>query len=511
MSTKHSAVLPAQPLARPAALALLLALGLALCPGTANAQSPTSTARWSASSLRVDWKIGDWGSACGPRPSGGGAPSGIATITPAGGELQFRDAARNYSTKDCWEQFPGLTRISHVRTGNSWKNVCQTPPGDPRQAKIVTTVTAAKNQIQLDETGQYQFVLKGQNCTASVRRTRVYNLLEGATAAPSAAAAPSASASVARAPEPVQAKPCAKPGPAERLEVRPSRKLMRPGERFTFRAVVVDAAGCALGVTPTWRVVTGTDAVRVVNAGHVVVSPSAVDSEARLQASVGDRAVSVIVEIASRDRYASLLLQGTFNAEGESSEAAVARIASSSIGARSSVAREDPQDRRALFMAIVALLALAVGLVGFLVLRKARQRHSPAKPPERPAAAAVAAAVLHPTKPLHVDPPRICPTCREEFPPDAEFCAFDGNRLVPMQPDTGLGPTGGVCPVCGQGYDPGVAACPKHNEPLVPALVAAEHRRAPGITQKICPVCGTQFPGDGHFCGKCGAALVPVN
>jgi hypothetical protein len=481
-----------------------LVLALTLSAGTANAQTPTSTARWSASSLRVDWKIGDWGSACGPRPSGGGAPSGIATITPADGELQFRGAGRDYSTRECWEQFPGLTRISHVRTGNSWKNVCQTPPGDPRQAKIVTTVTAAKNQIQLDETGQYQFVLKGQNCTASVRRTRVYNLLE------SAAAAPSASAPVARAPEPVKAKSCAKPGPAERLEVRPSRKLMRPGESFTFRAVVLDAAGCALGVTPKWRVVTGADAVRVVNAGQVVVSPSAADSEARLQASVGGRAVSVIVEIASRDRYASLLLQGTFNAEGESSEAAVARIASSSIGARSSVAREDPQDRRALFLTILALLALALGLIGFLVLRKARRRHSPAQLAATPVAAGAAAA-LHHTAAVRAEPPRICPTCREEFPSDAEFCAFDGNRLVPMQPQTGLGPTGGVCPVCGQGYDPGVAACPKHNEPLVPALVAAERRRAPGITQKICPVCGTQFPGDGHFCGKCGAALVPVN
>lgn len=499
MSTKHSAVLTAQPRARPTAVTLVLALGVALSMGAANAQSPTSTARWSASSLRVDWKIGDWGSACGPRPSGGGAASGVATITPADGELQIRGAGRDYSTKECWEQFPGLTRISHVRAGNSWKNVCQTPPGDPRQAKIVTTVTATKAQIQLDETGQYQFVVKGQNCTASVRRTRVYNLLE------SAAAAPSASAPVARAPEPVSAKPCAKPGPAERLEVRPSRKLMRPGESFTFRAVVVDAAGCPLGVTPKWRVVSGTDAVRVMNAGHVVVSPSAADSEARLQASVGDRSVSVIVEIVSRDRYASLLLQGTFNAEGESSEAAVARIASSSIGARSSVAREQPQDRRALFLTIIALLALALGLIAFLVLRRARQRRSPAKLPAAP----VAAAPLH-TAP-QADPPRMCPTCREEFPPDAEFCAFDGNRLVPMHQETGLGPTGGVCPVCGQGYDPGVAACPKHNEPLVPALVAAERRRAPGMTQKICPVCGTQFPGDGHFCGKCGAALVPVN
>jgi predicted amidophosphoribosyltransferase len=87
----------------------------------------------------------------------------------------------------------------------------------------------------------------------------------------------------------------------------------------------------------------------------------------------------------------------------------------------------------------------------------------------------------------------------------------DGNRLVDIGGSAPLGPTGGVCPVCGQGYDPGVTVCPKHHESLVPALVLAERRRAPTVGRKICPVCGHAVPGDSDFCGKCGAALVPVN
>ena len=40
-------------------------------------------------------------------------------------------------------------------------------------------------------------------------------------------------------------KACATPGEPARLEVRPSRKLMKTGETFAFHAVVLDAAGCA--------------------------------------------------------------------------------------------------------------------------------------------------------------------------------------------------------------------------------------------------------------------------
>jgi predicted amidophosphoribosyltransferase len=106
---------------------------------------------------------------------------------------------------------------------------------------------------------------------------------------------------------------------------------------------------------------------------------------------------------------------------------------------------------------------------------------------------------------------KVCPTCRDEYPPEATFCAKDGNRLQPLERGTAVGPTGSVCPICGQGYDPGITVCPKHDEPLVPSLVYAAGRAPVVETKKICPVCGAQFTGDSQFCGSCGAALVPVN
>lgn len=506
MSTKHSRAhcLEEEPaLQRKVCPFLTLAAcaAVALVTGTARAQAPTLAGRWAASPMRVDWNIGDWGKTCGPRPSGGGSAGGTVTVSVSGAELRMSGAGRTYSTTECWEHYPGLARISHSSGARSWRNVCKTSAGDPRQATVITTITATDERIHFDETGQYQFVLEGQNCTASARRTRVLTLVqrEGEVApAPAASAQPSA-----KPVKPAQAARCATKGLPERLEVRPSRKLIRAGESFEFRAAVVDRAGCPLGIVPVWRVVSGGEAVELTGPGRIRVREGAQEAEARLQASVGDRSVGVLVEVVSRERYDAVLRQGTFNAEGESAEAAVARIATRSIGTRSSVAQEQARGQKYLFVAVIGTLALLFGMAGLLFMQRSRRQHA-------------VALATPPTKAEPAPTPsratgKICPTCREEFPPNAEFCAFDGNRLLPFTQETGVGPTGGVCPVCGQGYDPGVSVCPKHNEQLIPAPVHAERLKVLSLSRRICPVCGTQFPGDSQFCGKCGAALVPVN
>ncbi len=469
----------------------------------AHADRPTLAGSWSASALRSDWNIGDWGASCGPKPSSGGDAASAVRITTAGNELLLQFPSRSYSTTQCWEQYPGLVRSSHVAGARSWRNVCKTNPSDPRQAAIVTTISATDTQLSFDETGQYQFVLQGQNCTASVRRTRTLTLVQRDGEAPAATAKPQTAASTER----VAKQPrCASNGLPERLEVRPSRKLMRPGETFTFRATVVDAVGCPLQIAPTWRVVGRTGSVQLSGAGKVSVADDAAEGEVQLQATVADRSVPLVVEVVSRERYDALLERQSLNAEGESSDAAVARV-TSSIGSRGGVVvqPEESRGKRFAFVAVIGGLSLALGVLGLLVMRRAKraeERHSRAQITANDPGFAQAATSV---------PIKICPTCREEYPGEAIFCASDGNRLVVFSPANPLGPTGGVCPVCAQGYDPGVAVCPKHGEPLVPAPVQMELRRSAAIGHRICPVCGTQFDGDSQFCGKCGAALVPVN
>ena len=515
---------------------LILALTVAALGSvrTAGAQQKTLSGRWSASAMQVAWAQGDWGPACGPRPGGGGAPAGVVTITQQGGELSISGAGRSYSTSQCWEQFPGLSRASHSGGARGWRTVCKTAAGDPRQATVITTVTASDAYITFDETGQYQFVIQQQNCTASVRRSRSFRLIqrEGepppspATPPPATTAttpsSPGTAAPPRTEPDPasVPASPggrCENLGPPARLEVRPARKLLRPGEEFSFRTLVLDRRGCRLpSVSPVWRLADPGAPAKLLAPGSVRVDDNAPESEIELSVSIGERAVRVVVEVASRERYEALLRQGGFNEAGESSEAAVAVIASESVGARSAVAEDRARTRRRIFAAIVGALALLFGGVGLLVVQSTRRRK---RQEARRRAIAQEIAQSLPPPPLSYPPPptqpvaAYCPTCRQEYPPNEIYCPNDGNRLVPTsQPPPQGGPTGGICPVCGQGFNPGYATCPEHGEELIPAaLYRAQTAPEPRPTKKICPVCGAQYEGEAQFCGTDGATLVPIN
>jgi hypothetical protein len=461
--------------------------------------------------MRSAWNVGDWGEACGPKPGGGAAPAGTVTIKQSGGELVISGAGRTYSTAECWEQMPGLARASHSGGQRGWRTVCRSSAGDARQATVVTTVSASDGYITFDETGQYQFVIQGTNCTASVRRSRSFRLIqrEGEAPPPAASSAPVASAPPAASAKPAQAR-CEKPGPAARLEVRPSRKLMRAGEEFSFRALVSDATGCALPTAPAWRIVKNETHAQLLGPGKVKVADDAPETEIAMTATVADRSVEVVVEVASRERYEALLKSRGFTQEGESTEAAETAIASGTVGTRSAVAREGVSVRRVTFVAVLGGAALLLGVVGVVLALRSRRRRD-----ERSQILAPEPTISAPPPEAAPPPPaqanKVCPTCREEYPPNAQFCARDGNRLLAVQQGRdSRGPTGGVCPVCGQGFDPGISMCPRHSEELVPAAVwAARQEAAAGV--KICPVCGTQYPGDGRFCGSDGAALVPVN
>jgi hypothetical protein len=501
------------------ALAAIAGALILLAPGRAHAQDKTLSGRWSATAMSVQWSIGDWGEACGPKPGGGGAPAGTVTVQQRGGELSMSGAGRSYSTTQCWEQFPGLAPVSHSGGKRGWSTVCKTGAGDPRQATVRTSLNASDDFIGLNETGQYQFVIKGQNCTASVRRTRTFKLIqrEGEAAPAPASSAPPAKPEPAAKPEP---KPtptptptaaetrtrCTELGAPARLEVRPSRKLIRPGEEFEFQARVLDAAGCVLPSTPSWKIVGEAQGVSLTTPGKVRIASDAPETEVRISVSVAGRSVDVLVEIASSQRYDALLGRGDFNEAGESEEVAVTAIASGSIGAGSAAVEDRSGNRRRMFVAIVGGLALLLGAIGVvLVLRGKKRRAGP-----DPAGAAAA-----PARPAATPAPgtRVCPTCREEYPPDAQFCPIDGNRLVAAaEPGDLRAPAGGICPVCGQGFDPGIATCPVHEEELLPtAVYFATRESEPRIDRKICPVCGAQYSGPSGFCGTDGAALVPVN
>ena len=403
------------------------------------------------------WNFGDWGAACGPRPTGPGAAGGTVVVSQQGGELVVGDKGRTYSSTECWEQYPGLERVSHVGGTRGWRTVCRTKPTDPRQASVITTMSATDTTISFDETGQYQFVIEGQNCTASVRRSRTFTLLQRAGEAPRPA--PSRVVAVPGSKAPQAAKPtrlpssdarsrCAQPGPPARLEVRPSRKLMRPGERFAFRSLVLDAHGCPLKkVFPVWRLVDPDSPAHLVSPGVLAVNDDAPETEVALNASVRGRSVKVVVEIASKERYEALLRRGGFDDSGESQQAAVTAIASGSLGGRTTVTHGEPPARRYLLAAVIGAAAVAVAGLGLVVARRGRQRGQPSgrqtgstsptamAGPETaiasPSMSTVGIPYAGQSTPAPPRPQKVCPVCGGRFEPDAQFCGVDGATLVP--------------------------------------------------------------------------------
>jgi hypothetical protein len=74
------------------------------------------------------------------------------------------------------------------------------------------------------------------------------------------------------------------------------------------------------------------------------------------------------------------------------------------------------------------------------------------------------------------------------------------------------GPSGGICPACHRGFNPGVKVCPHDGHELVPASAASRPpAEGPQKRGKICPTCGSRFDGVSSFCVKDGTQLVLVN
>lgn len=467
------------------ALLAAAAAGLAaLSARPSNAQDrPPLNGSWSASGLAERWNIGDWGEACGPKPAPQGASGGAVQISERGSELSIVGAGRAWSTAECWEQMPGLSRTSHSASGGGrfWRTRCSSAPNDPRQATVTTTVQATDTTISMTETGQYQFVIQDTNCTASVARARTFSLIrrEGevplassasASVAPSATAAPPQSTAVrAPQPEPRPGRCTDGGGEPARLEVRPGRKLMRPGERFVFRATVLDANGCPVASPPTWTIASGvlSASASVDPSGAVSIADGAPEGRLDAIVSIRGKGVTIPIEVASAEHYAALLATSGLDDAGEADAPAVAILAAGTIGGRTAVAEDLAKGRKQTFVAIVGGLAVLFGLVGFSLLRRGRT--------DRRKTIAI-------LDDLDAEP-------RRDSLPEPDD-ASDGTP-----PPEGLAPS-----------RPELAGGRREAAPA-----ALDPAQAAQLRGKICPTCGQRFPSEAAFCGKDGTVLVLIN
>lgn len=458
------------------------------------------------------WSTTDWGDACGPKPTaGGGAPGGTVTVTEQGSELSFSGAGRSFSTTQCWEALPGLKRVSHAGGKRGWTSTCKSAAGDPRVATVNTRMSATDDTITFSETGVFEFNIKDTSCKASVSRSRSYKLLQraGGDAAPSTTASappppPPPTATAKSEPTPPPAPPpsgeCDPAGAPARLEVRPTRKLLRPGEAFDLSITVSDAKGCTLNGLPELKLlgdVALTSKIRIDKA-KISVAADAPEGAATIEVSIAGKTLSVGLDVAAAERYSELLKARGLNDRGEDDRPLVAEIAAT-VGGGPSQAVDDARGRKTTFLAIVGGVAALLALAAFILMRRGRGTRQP-KEAEGAEVPASNVTFFETSSSRGME----CPECGREFDPGVAFCASDGTPLVPGAP---LSRARVSDPGRGRVTDPGrVSASSKPAPEAAPP--SSEEAPTPG---KICPNCGETFSGEAGFCGKDGTQLVPIN
>jgi hypothetical protein len=512
---------------------------------------------WNMTAVTETFTVQQWSSTCGPAPvTGTGQPGGVVRVRSDGAEFAIEGGRRTLRSDGCVDGMPTLGSEAHSTDGRSWRTRCSTPPSDPRRATVNTAYfLTTDDTIQLAETGRYELTINSAKCIADVKREASLRKIVAVQPAPVATQTqPAPAARIESAPGPAAtAAPkldCSAPGHPARLEVRPSRKLLRTGDTFGFRAVVVDASGCPTGTTIQWTLgamqfkdgQAHASVPTVDPAGKLTVPADCSDAAFEVVATAAGRSARASVDVTSPATYEALVAQSGLGPNGERDEPAIAVLATESIGASDVRAEDGARKRRTIFLVVVAGLALSLGIVaviGALRSRKARaveqaaeSRHADRmreyerQKREREEAhaaqlnahlesVAVAQRAAEAAAARGIDSgPMFCPSCRREFSGGGGFCPYDSNRLVAIagHHDLMTGPSGGICPTCRRGFNPGIKVCPHDGEELVPpGMITAAVAGPPTVRGKICPTCGGRFDGTAGFCGKDGTQLVLLN
>lgn len=448
--------------------------------------------RWRQGPLREDFTVQQWlPNGCGPTPQTGSTGGGeIVSIRMEGDELAFVGGGRVYRSNQCYDQMPTLSRETHSRdaNGKTWRTRCTTPPNDPRKAILNTLVVATTDtHIDVIETGRYEIVLETGKCVADVKRTRTYDLVAEDKPAVSAAPPPAVTKEPPPKPEPKPSQ-CESVGDPMRLEVRPSKKLLRTGETFQFRALVLDDKGCATRTPTTWKLSSGAPAsITVDSKGLVTIGPNAPEGTVEVVVSAAEKETRVSVEVSSPAHYDDLLAQSGLNASGENDAASVVTIASSSIGAGEGRVEDRAKTRRWVFIGIIG--AVLVVLAVLAAILRGRSRRAAALEREATERHEAEVAEVLARRKIREEQHAAQKRAHEE----SVAAAAAARARAKVQ-------------IVSEQAPPREAGAMPYPAPAAIAMSAAAPKRG-----KICPTCGDRFDGAADFCGKDGTQLVLLN
>lgn len=509
----------------------------AVLPRTARAE-PHFDGRWKQSALSESFTVQTWLNACGEAPksttTGGGE---IVTMRLEGDELAIIGGGRAYKTNQCYDPMPTLSRESHSKdpSGKTWRTRCTTPPNDPRKAILNTLVTATTDtRIDLIETGRYEIVQKEGTCIADVKRTRSFEYVPDVAPTPTTTTPPEPKPAPTNEPKP---NACATPGDPSKLEVRPSKKLLRTGESFDFRAVVLDDKGCATRTPTTWKLAPGADAkgVTVDANGKVTVADDAPEGMVEIVATAAGKDTKVTVEISSPAHYDDLLAKSGLNASGENDSAATATLGGTSIGAGEGRVEDRARGRRFAFLAVVGGVLIVLGIIAVAMMRRSKRAKALEREVEERHEARVQEALERKRKReeehaaqqrAHEESVKAAESARKLAAQQAAAIAAANAAAAaasaaakPAAPAAAPSAPAMTCPTCGKSQPSPIAFCPHDGTKLVahaPGAVAypapvAMARATPAKRGKICPTCGDRFDAAADYCSKDGTHLVLIN
>ena len=522
--------------------------GLAMVPRGAHAQVGSVDGDYTSTALREDYTIQNWQSQCGPVPkstsTGGG---GKASIRETGGVLSIASSERSYRSSQCYDTMPTLKAepAQHDATTGTWRVRCSTPEADPRKAVMNTLVAIGKNRVDVIETGRYEIRLAGGLCVADVRRSQAFTRASSTTVVD--AGAPEPAASTTPTPPPSQ-DTCADPGPAQRFEISPMRKVAvaaASSASASTRSTPTAARRRPRRSFPAPTRSPSSPATRAARARKepvrsvlVRVPEDAPEGAQTIAFQQGKAEASVSVEIVSKSRYDELFAAGELQALEDTPDGG----ASEPIRFTTPVVQDTSGDaRKRKFLLLVGGLLGALALMGIVLGVRSRRAARVVSPPARPSPRPPAPMTTHgsgppplvgvierpssmPDRTLAMQrsgladtnrQPRVvardvrtCPVCANEFDPPLQFCPHDGAQLSDGKSSDAPGV---VCPICRRGFDSSIKTCPDHGEELVPKTALGHYEAGPRKQAKICPVCGERFEGQTAFCGKDGTPLVVLN
>lgn len=486
------------------ALTLALASAVWLHPRDAAAEV---AGRYKVTGTAVKVKVKSWGEDCGPRPRSSSARGGkTVEVTRAGAHLVLA----GHRTDQCWSSNPKVQRRRASASEGRWEVVCETPADDPRFEHGEYTLQATSaDTLQFVEESTYSWRLEGDHCEAIIHLTRTYErAAEGGGGEPPPE------------PTPAAARRCTEPGPPVKLDVRPARARVAPGERICLRASSRDAEGCRSDVSAVWARAQGGPEGRLGEDGCFTAGTDV--GRVEVTATAGSLSATATVEVAFPDigdLIAAGLAEGGDDLEPIAPETAPLQARPGAVQGVGGATADGGEGSSGLLWVVVAAAAgagLLLAIVAVLLVRRGRRRDSEADVGEvaRPSSRVVATAQPPPSAAAG----RVCPTCHREFDGETFYCPHDATELVPStdgERGAGRGENR-ICPKCRRGFPPSERVCPNDHEELVPYSVwRATQLQRRGVSEAtsgmICPKCAARYDQEVQYCQKDGSKLVPIN